>query len=116
MDETTLARLRSLADEAEARSESWSESTDEVAISAYARLRAEACALAHSHGLAVGDEFEAIVPTVAGLQTLRALDPYEAGMGFSASGTAEAGPPVKRALRHLAAWAIGVRMAGELRL
>ena len=50
----------------------------------YARLRADACALAQSLGLAVGDEFEAIAPTVAGLQTLRALEPYQADMALPA--------------------------------
>jgi hypothetical protein len=115
VDDETLARLRVLADEAEARSERWSESTDEVAVSAYARLRAEACALAQSHGLAVGDEFEAIAPTVAGLPTLRALEPYRAGMALPAAESVSAAP-VQRALRGLAAWAIGVRMGGELRL
>jgi hypothetical protein len=84
-------------------------------VGAYARLRQEACSLAQSQGLDVGDEFEAIVPTVAGLGTLRALEPYQTGTALPATESGS-GAPVQRALRRLAAWAIGVRMGGELRL
>lgn len=84
-------------------------------MGAYARLRQEACALAQSQGLDVGDEFEAIVPTVAGLETLRALEPHQTGTALPAAESVS-GVPVQRALRRLAAWAIGVRMGGELRL
>jgi hypothetical protein len=80
--------------------------------SEYESLRAEASALNAQHGWATDDEFEALLPTIASREEVRALNAQ-----LSAPGSAAPAPQpaelVRLLLLDLAGWATGIRLAGH---
>ena len=78
----------------------------------YERLRAGASALNARHRWATDDEFEALLPTIASREEVRALNEQ-----LSAPGSAAPAPQpaelVRLLLLDLAGWATGIRLAGQ---
>jgi hypothetical protein len=117
MDGETIAALRRLAEQAESAAEEWTPESDGKVSSRYAALREQAWTLASRNGWGAQQSFSNEFPSVEQLALIHAFD-----HAWDLAGTSEAArltgttPPVQRALRALAAWAIGARMAGELHL
>jgi hypothetical protein len=78
----------------------------------YERLRAEASALNARHGWATDDEFEAVLPTFASREEVRALNEQLSPPG-SATPAPQPAELVRLLLLDLAGWATGIRLAGQ---
>jgi hypothetical protein len=115
-DETILVLLR-LAEQAESAAEDWTPESHSQIARRYAALREQAWVLASRNGWGTQQSFSDQFPSVEQLVLIQTLDRtwYLAGTSEAAR-PADGTSPVQRALRALAAWAIGVRMAGEMHL
>jgi hypothetical protein len=109
--EDTISALRSLARRAETAAEDWTPQRDEQVTALYVALRSEAWKLTEDNRWTDEVEFGARFPSVREMETIRRLNAQ-----YGVRQRPAMGSPVQQALRDLAGWAIGVRMAGELRL
>jgi hypothetical protein len=117
VDSEAISALRALAEQAEAVADGWTPDSDSERSAQYAALRDQAWLLAERHGFSDAVEFSHQFPSTGDLAVIGDLDEQWAltTSGPNVDRTAW-GSPLQRALRDLAAWAIGVRTAGELHL
>ena len=112
MEPETLFALEGLATAAQAAAADSTPARLSQAETEYERLRAEASALNARHGWATDDEFEALLPTIASREEVRALSEQ-----LSAPGSAAPAPqPARSRSRRRtssAGWATGIRLAGQ---
>jgi hypothetical protein len=112
MDPETLLDLEGLATAAQAAADGSTPTRLSQAEAEYERLRAEARALNARHEWATDDEFEALLPTIASRQEVRALDEHLSPPG-SVALAPEPAELVRLLLLDLAGWATGLRLAGQ---
>jgi hypothetical protein len=112
MDPETLLDLEGLATAAQAAADGSTPTRLSQAEAEYERLRAEARALNARHEWATDDEFEALLPTIASRQEVRALDEQLSPPG-SVALAPEPAELVRLLLLDLAGWATGLRLAGQ---
>ena len=112
MEPETLFALEGLATAAQAAAADSTPARLSEAETEYERLRAGARALNARHGWATDDEFEALLPTIASREEVRALNEQ-----LSAPGSVAHAPQpeelVRLLLLDLAGWATGIRLAGQ---
>ena len=112
MEPETLFALEDLATAAQAAAADSTPARLSEAEMEYERLRAGARALNARHRWATDDEFEALLPTIASREEVRALNEH-----LSAPGSAAPAPQpaelVRLLLLDLAGWATGIRLAGQ---
>jgi hypothetical protein len=111
MEPETLFALEGLATAAQAAADSTPARLSQTETE-YERLRAGASALNARHGWATNDEFEALLPSIASREEVRALNEQ-----LSAPGSAAPAPQpaelVRLLLLDLAGWATGIQLAGQ---
>lgn len=117
MEDVLIRTLKLLSQRAETAADGWTADSDADVAAQYAVLRSEAWRLAEQNDWVDAIEFGVRFPCVEALATIEALDDqWDLGARSWVPDERESGSPVQRALKRLAAWAIGLRMGGELRL
>jgi hypothetical protein len=117
VDDEAISALVALAEQAEAAAERWTPDLDGEISHQYSVLRNRALLLAERHGWAGGPQLTNEFPSVRHLALIGELNrQWALATGVSTAAPSECESSLQRALRGLAAWAIGVRLAGELRL
>ena len=112
MEPETLVALEDLATAAQAAASHSTPTRLSETDAEYERLRAEAVALNAQHGWATDDEFEALLPTIASREEVRALNEQLAPPG-SAAPAPQPAELVRLLLLDLAGWVTGIRLAGQ---
>jgi hypothetical protein len=112
MEPETLFALEGLATAAQAAAADLTPARLSQTETTYGGLRAEASALNARHGWATDDEFEAVLPTIASREEVRALNEQLSPPG-SAAPAPQPAELVRLLLLDLAGWATGIRLAGQ---
>lgn len=112
MEPETLFALEVLATAAQGAAADSTPARLSQTETAYERLRAEAIALNARHRWATDDEFEAVLPTFASREEVRALNEQLSPPGLATPAPRPA-ELVRLLLLDLAGWATGIRLAGQ---
>ena len=112
MEPETLFALEGLATAAQAAATDSTPARLSQTETEYERLRAGASTLNARYGWATEDEFEALLPTIASREEVRALNEQLSAPGSEAPAP-EPAELVRLLLLDLAGWATGIRLAGQ---